>query len=176
MIFIFNFSMNVLFSLPIIKVKDMHHSFTCDYLRGMQRTYIWVSRLLRQKHSKLINSEKLKSKYEINFFYWKHCGKKKLLPCNSCFFKLFFPFQEHCTKQAHIWNESSSPFIHTESTQILRHCWLELHLTRFWPKDHFLGQILDYNSQIWSKFEPNCIKKAFLLIRTAPFYLLGYGS
>ena len=107
-----------------------------------------------------INSEKLKSKYEINFFYWKHCGKKKLLPCNSCFFKLFFPFQEHCTKQAHIWNESSSPFIHTVSTQILRHCWLELHLTRFWPKDHFLGQILDYNSQ---NLNQTASKKPFCL-------------
>ena len=79
----------------------------------------------------------------------------------SCFFKLFFPFQEHCTKQAHIWNESSSPFIHTESTQILRHCWLELHLTRFWPKDHILGQILDYNSQ---NLNQTASKKPFCLL------------
>ena len=67
-------------------------------------------------------------------------------------------------------------YLNTVSTQILQHSWLERHLTIFWQKVHFLGQILDYNSQIWSKFESNSIKKAYLIIRTAPFYLREYSS
>ena len=64
--------------------------------------------------------------------------------------------------------------IHTVLTQILRHSWLERHLTIFWQKVHFLGQILDYNGQIWSKFELNGTKKTSMEIRTAPFYLRWY--
>ena len=42
------------------------------------------------------------------------------------------------------------------------------------PKVQFLGQILDYNSHIWLKFEFNGINKPLLLIKTVPFYLRQY--
>ena len=61
------------------------------------------------------------------------------------------------------------------STQILWHSWIERHLTIFWQKVHFLGQILDYKGQIMSKFELNGTKKPSTEIRTAPFYLRRYG-
>ena len=63
----------------------------------------------------------------------------------------------------------------TVSMQILQHSWLERHLTIFWQKVHFLGQILDYKGQIMSKFELNGTKKPSTEIRTAPFYLCWYG-
>ena len=63
----------------------------------------------------------------------------------------------------------------TVSTQILRHSWLERHMTISWQKVHFLGQIIDYKGQIMSKFELNGTKKLFMEIRTAPFYLRRYG-
>ena len=59
--------------------------------------------------------------------------------------------------------------------QILQHSWLEWHLTIFWQKVHFLGQILDYKGQIMSKFELNGTKKPSTEIGTAPFYLYWYG-
>ena len=61
------------------------------------------------------------------------------------------------------------------STQILRHSWIEQHLTIFWQKVHFLGQILDYKGQIMSKFELNGTKKPSTEIETAPFYLRRYS-
>ena len=39
----------------------------------------------------------------------------------------------------------------------------------------FGAQILDFNGQIWLKFECNGIKKSWTEIRTALFYLCQYG-
>ena len=44
------------------------------------------------------------------------------------------------------------------------------------PKVQFLGQILDYNSHIWLKFECSGTKKPIKLTRMALFYLCWYGA
>ena len=62
------------------------------------------------------------------------------------------------------------------SMQILRHSWLEQHFTILRTKVHFLGQVLDYNGQIWLKFEYNGTKKPWTEIRMVPFYLRRCGN
>ena len=67
--------------------------------------------------------------------------------------KYFFPLQELLEVWALLRLLSIRPTaIHTVSTQILRHSWLEQHLAIFSPKVPFLRQILDYNGHILVKF------------------------
>ena len=72
----------------------------------------------------------------------------KELPCFLC--------QDLWVKIKKVSNTNN---VRTILTQILRHSWLERHFTILWTKVHLLGQILDYNGQIWLRFEYNGIKK-----------------